>query len=199
MKASRSSAFLLTALVGLFSCFALFTDANAQNLNIAVVDMQKALDQYYKTDVEVKKINDQADEVRKNLDERQNAYQQMTSQMAELDKKVRDTSLAKSVREEAMKKLEALAKERAAKGKEISDAQRKGSSEVMEARGIMESTLVKEIREAVNAEAQAAACDLVFDKSFLPKANKAILFTSQNVKDLTESVIARLNAGASKP
>jgi len=38
--------------------------------------------------------------------------------------------------------------------------------------------------------------DLIFDKSFLPKANKAILFTSANVKDLTAETVAALNAGA---
>ena len=44
--------------------------------------------------------------------------------------------------------------------------------------------------------AGAQGLDLVFDKSFLPKANKAILYTSPNVKDLTSEVIASLNAGA---
>ncbi len=170
--------------------------ATAQELKIAVVDMQSALNDYYKTDIEVKKINDLAEEKRKNLDERQAAYQQMTNQMAELDKTVRDTSLAEGPRKEAMEKLQALAQERAAKGKEIADAQRKASSEVMEARTEMEATLVKEIKESVDAIVQAKGFDLVFDKSFLPKANKAILYTSANVPDVTPEVVSALNAGA---
>ncbi len=171
-------------------------NASAQELKIAVVDMQEALNEYYKTDIEVEKINAMADEKRKNLDERQAAYQQMTSQMTELDKTVRDTLLAEDVRKDSMEKLQALAQERAVKGKEISDAQRKASSEVMQARTEMEGTLVKEIKEAVDAIVEAQGLDLVFDKSFLPKANKAILYTSDNVKDLTSEVLGALNAGA---
>lgn len=171
--------------------------SSAQGLKIAVVDMQEALNKYYKTDIEVGKINAMADEKRKNLDERQAAYQQMTSQMVELDNTVRDTLLDEGKRKEALEELQALAKERDAKGKEIADAQRKASAEVMTARSEMEATLVSEIKESVTAIVEAQGLDLVFDKSFLPKANKAILYTSANVTDLTEEIIASLNAGAS--
>lgn len=168
----------------------------AQEVKIAVVDMQEALNQYYKTEIQVKQINDLADEKRKNLDERQAAYQQMTNQMAELDAVYRDTALAESKREDALKKLQALNEERMAKAKEISDAQRKAQAEIMAARTEMEETLVGEIKKTVDTLVTAQGLDLVFDKSFLPKANKAILYTSPNVKDLTAEVVATLNAGA---
>ena len=169
---------------------------SAQDLKIAVVDMQEALNKYYKTEIQVKQINDLADEKRKNLDERQAAYQQMTNQMTELDTVYKDTALAEAKRKEALEKLQAIYQERALKGKEISDAQRKASSEVMTARQEMEASLVDEIKKTVDALVQAQGLDLVFDKSFLPKANKAILYTSSNVKDLTIEVISTLNAGA---
>lgn len=165
-------------------------------IKIAVVDMQEALNKYYKTEIQVKEINDLADEKRKNLDERQAAYQQMTNQMTELDAVYKDTSLAEQKRKDALEKLQALFQERQAKGKEIADAQRKASAEVMTARQEMEATLVDEIKKTVDGIVQAQGLDLVFDKSFLPKANKAILYTSANVKDLTADVIAALNAGA---
>lgn len=165
-------------------------------IKIAVVDMQEALNKYYKTEIQVKEINDLADEKRKNLDERQAAYQQMTNSMTELDAVYKDTSLSESKRKEALEKLQALFQERQAKAKEISDAQRKASAEVMTARQEMEANLVDEIKKTVDGIVQAQGLDLVFDKSFLPKANKAILYTSANVKDLTADVIAALNAGA---
>ena len=183
---------LLSALV-----LTLFSNGvTAQELKLAVIDMQEALNKYYKTDIQVKQINDLADEKRKNLDERQAAYQQMTTQMSELDTVYKDTTLAEPKRKDALEKLQALYQERNAKGKEIGDAQRKASSEVMTARQEMEATLVDEIKKTVDAIVQAQGLDLVFDKSFLPKANKAILYTSPNVKDLTEEVISTLNAAA---
>lgn len=192
MKFNLPTLFCVSAI--LLSGFGM--SASAQGLKIAVVDMQDALNRYYKTEIEVEKINSMAEEKRKNIDERQAAYQQMTNQMTELDKTVRDTLLAEDKRKEAMERLQALNNERIAKGKEISDAQRKASSEVMTARSEMEATLVGEIKDAVNAIVEAQGHDLVFDKSFLPKANKAILYTSDNVVDLTEEVIGALNAGA---
>jgi len=169
--------------------------ASAQDIKIAVVDMQNALNQYYKTEVEVKKINELADEKRANLDERQAVYQKMTSEMAELDKVFRDTSLAEEKRKGAMEKLQALAAERQAKAKEIADAQRKAASEVNTARTEMEATLVSDIKATVDTIVESQGFDLVFDKSFLPKANKAILYTSDKVADLTADVVGTLNAG----
>lgn len=183
---------LLTAL----ALSVLASTAGAQEIKIAVVDMQDALNRYYKTEIQVKQINDLADEKRKNLDERQAAYQQMTNQMAELDAVYRDTALAQSKREDALKKLQSLNEERMAKAKEISDANRKAQAEIMTARSEMESTLVGEIKSTVDSIVQAQGLDLIFDKSFLPKANKAILYTSDKVKDLTEEVVSALNAGA---
>lgn len=169
---------------------------SAQGIKIAVVDMQDALNRYYKTDIEVGKINAMADEKRKNIDERQAAYQQMTDKAMELDKTARDTLLSEDKRKAALTELQALVQERDAKAKEIQDAQRKASAEVMQARQEMEATLVGEIKDAVNAIVEAEGHDLVFDKSFLPKANKAILYISENVVDLTEGVVSALNAGA---
>lgn len=175
---------------------ALAGNASGQGIKIAVVDMQDALDRYYKTEIEVGKINAMADEKRKNIDERQAAYQQMTEKAVELDKTARDTLLAEQKRKDAIEELQALMQEREAKAKEIQDAQRKASSEVMQARQEMEQTLIGEIKDSVNAIAEAEGHDLVFDKSFLPKANKAILYISENVVDLTEAVVSSLNAGA---
>ena len=175
---------------------ALAGNASGQGIKIAVVDMQDALDRYYKTEIEVGKINAMADEKRKNIDERQAAYQQMTEKAVELDKTARDTLLAEQKRKDAIEELQALMHEREAKAKEIQDAQRKASSEVMQARQEMEQTLIGEIKDSVNAIVEAEGHDLVFDKSFLPKANKAILYISENVVDLTEAVVSSLNAGA---
>jgi outer membrane protein len=169
---------------------------SAQEIKIAVVDMQEALNQYYKTDIQVKQINDLADEKRKNLDERQAAYQQMTNQMVELDTVYKDTALSEAKRKEALTKLQSLFQEREAKAKEIADAQRKAAAEIQTARQEMEATLVGEIKKTVDTIVQSQGLDLVFDKSFLPKANKAILYTSANVKDLTAEVVSTLNAGA---
>jgi len=186
----------LPLLLSLLALPLVASTVSGQEIKIAVVDMQEALNQYYKTEIQVNQINELADEKRKNLDERTAAYQQMTNQMVELDAVYKDTALAEAKRKDALEKIQALFQEREAKGKEIGDAQRKAAAEVQTARQEMEATLVGEIKKTVDTIVEAQGLDLVFDKSFLPKANKAILYTSANVKDLTAEVISTLNAGA---
>ncbi|MDA7672892.1 OmpH family outer membrane protein [Verrucomicrobiales bacterium] len=186
----------LTLLAGIALTFGFSQNSSAQGYKIAVVDMQEALNNYYKTAIEVEKINGLAKEKRANLDERTADFQALTSKMAELDKIVRDTSRAEASRQESLAEMQRVGQERQTKAKEISDAQRKYQGEVLQARQAMEVALVEEIRSVLNGMATAGGYDLVHDKSFLPKANKAIVFVSANVPDLTAELVATLNKDA---
>ena len=187
---------ILTLITGVALTLGVSSVSNAQETKIAVVDMQEALNQYYKTNIEVEKINGLAKEKRANLDERTADFQALTKKMAELDAIVRDTSLAEGKRQESLAELQRIGQERQTKAKEISDAQRKYQGEVLQARQAMDVTLVEEIRSVLDGIASAGGYDLVHDKSFLPKANKAVVYVSPNVKDLTSELIASLNKGA---
>ena len=77
--------------------------------------------------------------------------------------------------------------------KEIADDERKASQELLKARQEMEAALVADIRGVMEKLASSKSVDLIFDKSFLPKANKAIIFTSDNVTDLTDEIVGILN------
>ena len=79
---------------------------------------------------------------------------------------------------------------------DIQEAERRAQQEIIEARQKMEQTLVATIREIVDGICVSKGLDLVYDKSFLPKANKVILFTSDKVPDLTDGIIAELNKDA---
>ena len=172
----------------------LVAPAQAQNLKIAVVDMEKALTKYYKTTQEVNAINQLGNEKIRNIDERKAAYKKMTSDMVELDKAVRAVELSDQKRKDARTKLDLLARDRAAKANEINDAERKAATELMTARKQMESRLIAEINAVVKSVAQGKSIDMVYDKSFLPKASKAIVYVSDRVTDITDDVIRKLNA-----
>ncbi|MCB1236376.1 MAG: OmpH family outer membrane protein [Verrucomicrobiae bacterium] len=170
--------------------------ADAQNIKIGVVDMQECLNQFYKTPIELKKVTDLATEKTKELDGRRADYESMTKKAAELDARARDTSLGAEPRQQALGELQQVLQERAAKGQEIAAAEQKIRAEILEARQKMETSLVELVREQVDAATTQQGLDLVFDKSFLPKANKVIVFTSKNVPDVTGSVVAALNKDA---
>jgi len=173
-------------------------DAAAPALRIAVVDMQETLNRYYRTEVEIEKINEIADEKSRSLDERQAAFQEDGNRGLELQRTMSDTSLAEAVRREAAEKLQVFARERQVRAAEIAAAQRKSAAELSQARSEIEATLVSEIRSALNEIAASRGYDLVFDKSFLPKASKSIIRVSEEVPDLTEDLVAALNAGSTE-
>lgn len=167
----------------------------AQNVKIAVVDMQRALADYHRTKTEVETINQLGEEEIRNIDERKAAYAKLTSEMVDLDKTLRATELSEAKRKAAGIKLQELAEARSLKANEIGDAERLASQKLFQARQKMEATLLGEIRAKVVEIVTAKGFDMVFDKSFLPKASKAILYTSPRVTDLTDEVVAKLNAG----
>lgn len=170
--------------------------AQAPALNIGVVDMQECLNQYYRTKVEVEGVNAIAKEKQTEIDAKTADYEALTKKAAALDQKARDSALNTEQRQAAFNELQGILQERMAKGREIEEAKGKAQTLIIDARQKMELNLVTSIRAVVDAQAAAAGLDLVFDKSFLPKANKVILVTSAKVPDLTAAVIAELNKGA---
>lgn len=170
--------------------------ASAQGINIGVVDMQECLNQFYKTKLEVEQVNAIAKEKQTEIDAKRADYEALTKKLTDLDKRARDTALGNEQRQAAVNELQAIMQERMAKGREIDEAQRRAQQEIVDARQKMEQTLVADIRVVVDAQAAASGLDLVFDKSFLPKANKVILVTSAKVPDLTGNIIAELNKNA---
>jgi Skp family chaperone for outer membrane proteins len=184
------------SLILFLAIFGLAATGTAQNVKIGVVDMQECLNKYYKTEAEVKKIQDLALEKNQALDARKADYEALTKRATDLDKVVVDTALGNEQRQQAANELQGLMKERVAKGREIAQAEQIARQDVLVARQNMEQTLVEELREVVDAKAAEAGIDLVLDKSFLPKANKVILVANKNVPDLTKAIIDQLNVNA---
>ena len=183
---------ILSVVAAVFT-LAVSTSANAQDTKIAVVDMQKALNDYNRTKTEVDMIKAFGEEKTKALDEKKAGLKQITDKMVVLQKTAADSVLDESKRKAAAEQFQALAKERNAKLKEIADDERKASQELLKARQEMEAALIADIRKVMEQLAQSQSVDLIFDKSFLPKANKAIIYTSANVIDLTGEIVGVLN------
>ena len=188
MNVKRSA---LTVIAAVFTLAA--SSVYAQDTKIALVDMQQALNDYNRTKVEVDKINAFGEEKPKALDEKKAALKQITDKMVELQKTAADSALDEAPRKAAAEQFQALAKERYAKLKEIADDERKASQELLKARQEMEAALVADIRGVMEQLAKSQSVDLIFDKSFLPKANKAIIYSSANVIDLTGEIVGVLN------
>ena len=165
-------------------------------VKVGVVDMQEVLNGYYKTKIEIKKLNALIDRRQDKIKELAAEQKERIKKLGELKKKLDDTAVAKSAKKEVVKEFEKLAKVVAVRGQEIRYRQRKASVEIATARSEMESILLAEIKKEMKAVIAANGVDLVFDKSFLPKASKSIIYTSGRVNDLSQKIVASLNAMA---
>ena len=162
---------------------------------IAVVDVKVAVDKYHKKGTLSEELNASALEKTSALNKLKASYQSMTAKMVGYDEAMNDLSLSNEVRGEAREKLVTKSAERDILAREIDSKSRKVQTELNSQRDAMESILAKDIKAMVMEVAAAKGFDLAFDKSYLPNSEyKSILYTSDNIVDLTEDVIARLNA-----
>ncbi len=169
---------------------------DAPRTKVAVIDIQEVLNDYYKTKIEIDKLNALVDSREEKIKETGEVWKKKLAKLGELRKKLDDSALSKSVKEKVAVEFKELATEAAAKEKELLYFRKKASVEISTARAEMERILLSEIKTEMKEVIEASGIDIVFDKSFLPKANKAIIFTSKRVVDLSAKLVDSLNAKA---
>lgn len=185
---------ILFTLVAAACAFATSPALQAQNIKIGLVDMQKALNDYKQTGIETDKINAQATIFQNEAKTRGEALKKIQDQMLEQKAIYDDGDKNEETRKKAFDLLQQLRQEGAAKQKEAIELGQKNAETLAKMRKDMEVKLVAEITAVMEAKAKENGADLVFDKSFLPRANKAIIYTSANVLDMTDSIISQLNS-----
>jgi len=151
---------------------------------IAVIDMQSVLNKYKRTHIEVGTINLQAEK----REEGSNRLER------ELTRIIEETKLQEKKPENAIQqsRLSALHLKRTTKQNEIESYETVTSQLLLNSRNEMEKILLTDIAAAVQQVAEFRF-DLVFDKSYLPKANKLIVYQSQGVVEISSDVLQILN------
>lgn len=189
MNVKKSTLSILTAVFALAA-----TSLQAQDLKIGLVDMQKALNEFNKTAIRTNEINASATTFKTEGEKRGTELKALAEKIQALTLEVQDTEKNEASREKAATERGELAKQYQEKQNAAVAAGRKAAEELAKARKDMENELVAEITEVMKAEAGKNGVDLIFDKSFLPRANKAIIYVSPKVLDLTEEIVKILNS-----
>ncbi len=165
-------------------------------IRVAVLDMQSALDNYYRTEQEKAKIEALAERRKAVFEALKAEIDAAKPNVEKLQKEATDSSLSSSKREEAETAFKKAAVELVARERRLLYLRRKASVEIATAHKEMEVTLVREIKDQISDIVPTLDVDIVFDKSFLPKAKKLILHASPNVTDVTAAVVGALNQKA---
>jgi outer membrane protein len=163
---------------------------------IATVDLKKLFDNYYKTKLAQASIQERAaqldaddksmkDDLKKGGDEYQQLLQQADDQALSAEERARR-------KQSADDKLKDLQQSKAT----IDQYERQAQTTLGEQRQRMRDNILVEIKAAVTAKAKAGGYSLVLDAAAETINNTLTIVYNNGDNDLTDGILAQLNAGA---
>ena len=163
---------------------------------IATVDLKKLFDNYYKTKLAQAAIQDRAAQLDKDdksmkddLKKGSDAYEQLLQQ-------ANDQALSPDERDRRKQAAADKLKELQASKTAVDQFERQAQTTLSEQRQRMRDNILTEIKAAVITKAKTGGFTLVFDSAAeTVNGTQAIVYTSGE-NDLTDAVLAQLNAGA---
>ena len=169
--------------------------ATAQS-KIAIVDLKKLFDDYYKTKTADAAIKDKANDLDK---ERKNLMDQYEKVQGDYKKAVdgaSDQAVSAEEREKRKKSADAKLLDLKDLEQTIGTFDRQSRTTLDEQMRRMRDNILAEIRNVVNTRAKAAGYSMVIDTAAQSINNTPIILFSNGENDITSSILSQLNAGA---
>jgi len=188
--------FTTTLLTLAFACA-----AQAADLKIGVVDMNKAFADYTKTKEAQAKLQENAAKAKEELNERFAALKKLNDEVEKAAKTAQDPVLSDDVRNKKRAEVQTKAQEFKSLERDIADFRQRREGQLQSEGMQQRKGLYEEILKVVNEKAKADAYDLVFDKSGLGALGLPFLIHSKEgvTQDFTAEVIVELNKNAPAP
>ena len=187
---------LLCKLVPGLLLVSLLSDSAWAQGRIATVDLRKVFDNYWKTKQADAALKDRAADIEKDhktmLDDWKKAKEEYQTLLTEAN----NQTLSLEERDKRKKSAEDKLKEIKDSEDAIAQYERQARTTLDEQRKRMRDSIVEEIRTTVNGKAKSAGYALVLDTAAESVNNTPIVLYSNNENDVTDAVLAQLNAGA---
>ncbi len=182
-----SAALLLTALAG---------TVQAQTPKIALIDLKKTFEKYYKTiqaDLQLKERATDSEKVLKGMVE---DYQKASEEYKKIIDSANDQAVSADERDKRKKSAEAKVLEIQELEKNIQQFRRQTQGTLDEQKRRLRDQILKVIREEIDKQAKDGNFGLVLDTSAESMNQTPIIVYSANQTDLTDSVLKVLNQNA---
>jgi Skp family chaperone for outer membrane proteins len=181
----------------LAAAFALLAaSAFAADQKIALFNLRKAFDRYYKTIQSNASMDQEVTEVQKELDQMVANEKRHENEWRQLIDNAYDQSLSAEQRDKGKKAAEQKYAELENDKQAIADYDRRAALRLNEKKRQRRDDIVKEILGVVNAHAKAGGYTLVLDPSGESANMAPVVLYSNGQDDLTDSIITELNAAA---
>lgn len=188
------TSFLLAVLTFTFSAQA--ADRPAGTGNIAVVDLKKVFDGYWKTKQADLNLKDEAGKLDKTRKDMIEDHKKAGEDYKKYLDGSTDSAVSPEEREKRKKTAEAKLQEMRQIEESIGQFDRSARTQLGEKQRNMRDKIVTEIREVVNKKARTAGYTAVLDSAAESAVGTPILLFNASLPDLTEEILTQLNATA---
>jgi Skp family chaperone for outer membrane proteins len=186
----------VTAAMGLASlCLPAGAGVGADQ-KIAIVNLQKVFDTYYKTIRSNQALKQEATEMDKQHQGMVDAGKQEEADWQKLIEKAEDQAVSAEERAKSKKAAQEKLNEVKTAEQTIQDFDRAAGAKLREKRRQRTDDILKEIRGVLDGEAKAGGYSLVLDVSGESANMAPVVLYSNGSNDLTENLVKELNAGA---
>jgi outer membrane protein len=163
---------------------------------IATVDLRKIVENYWKTKQANDVLQERADDLKKERRELADELKKANDDYNQLLEDANDQAVSPEERD----KRKAAADDKYKDIKNREDAyqqfEREMQTTLLEQQRRMHNNIINEIRDAVAARGKSAGYGMVIDVSAQTPSETPIVLYNNNENDLTDAVLAQLNAGA---
>lgn len=170
--------------------------AGAQSPKIAIVDLKKLFENYWKT----KEANASLKDLRADMIKEQKVWEERRKKADEEYKKALESANDQAVSAEEREKRKKLAEEKLLEIRQIEvgieQFIRSASANLSEQERRLRDNIVKELREAINNKAKAGGYTLVLDISGETANNVPAVLYTNGENDLTDQILNELNSKA---
>ena len=164
--------------------------------SLAVVDLKKVFDGYWKTKQADLNLKERAGELDKKRKEMISDHQKAEGEYKKLVESASDSAVSLEERDSRKKSAENKLRELQEIEQSLAQFDRSARAQLGEQQRNMRDKIVVEIRELVNKKAKAIGVGAVLDSAAESAVGTPILLFNANLADLTEEIISQLNATA---
>ena len=182
--------FRLIVIIAVTSLAVGAVSAQAQS-KIASVDMKKLFDSYYKTKLAEDVLDQKKADARKSLKAMADGIQKEQADYKQLLDQANDQAISNDARDKLKQTANDKAEQFSADKTDFDKAQRRVEAELADQSQRMSANLIGEIQKAVSDKAKLGGYTLVVNSANI----EGIIYVSSTI-DITDTVLAQLNAGA---
>jgi outer membrane protein len=187
----------------LLVCLLVFAPVSlaSADLKVAVIDLGKAFDAFYKTKDAQAKLKEKQDTYQKEIQDLITEYQHMGEEAQQLQQASTDPTLSQAARDEKAKALDAKKQDLVAMGNKIQEMKVERGRELQDETFRRHKEIVDEISKVITDYSGPQGFDLVLDKSPASASTGVgiVLYNSTKLVDITTAIITQLNATAPPP